>query len=243
MANYAADDAEADEWISWEAAGKLIDGPDGWQYDERSGKRPSARSLLHLAETGKVRLDALDWTVRVSSGEPSPPTDRQKRRVAGILLTREKRDGVDPDHLAKSHNSATLFRNFDDKHGHFDLLTFASSEDGQSGERHVVHGLRFNRQDIEKFFGIIPARSSETTKATKASGGRPPASWWRLFAEELAIYIYENGIPEGAGADGQDQIIKEIQTRIIEAGEEEPSRTAIQGVVRSVIIRIRSAKK
>lgn len=74
---------------------------------------------------------------------------------------------------------------------------------------------------------------------SRSVGGRPPASWWPAFAEELAFYLHENGPPPGIGAQGSDQMIEAILTalsnRDIEAG-----RTTIQPVIRSLLARLRA---
>ena len=72
--------------------------------------------------------------------------------------------------------------------------------------------------------------------AKKASTGRPPASWWPAFSEELAIYIHDNGLPAT-----QEALITSIQTTMTLQGKEEPSRSQIQPVIRAIFARERPA--
>lgn len=72
-------------------------------------------------------------------------------------------------------------------------------------------------------------------------GGRPAANWWPDFAEELAVYVYENGIPEGQGHDGQSALIDAVFGRMAERGKGEPGRGTVQTVINAVLRRIRSA--
>jgi len=102
--------------------------------------------------------------------------------------------------------------------------------------------------------GVDNLLSSAETKAEKASlpapanpeartwRGRKPAAWWPAFAEELAIHIHENGIPEGTGSDGQGEIINALLQRLADRGHD-ASRTTIQPVIQSVIARLRAAGK
>jgi len=71
--------------------------------------------------------------------------------------------------------------------------------------------------------------------------GRKPANWWPDFAEELAMYVLECGLPAGSGTEGQSELIDEIFRRIAEAGKAEPGRTTVQPVISAVLRRWRSA--
>ncbi|MGE4430768.1 MAG: hypothetical protein AB7E05_08525 [Sphingobium sp.] len=88
-------------------------------------------------------------------------------------------------------------------------------------------------------------KKTETAEARNTSGvkGRPPANWWPAFAEELAIYCLEEGLPGGEGTDGQSDVIEAIFRRMAEKGESEPSRTTVQPVINAILRRWRSAGK
>ncbi|GAA5048328.1 hypothetical protein GCM10023208_05430 [Erythrobacter westpacificensis] len=81
----------------------------------------------------------------------------------------------------------------------------------------------------------------ESASSRTSRGGRPPAKWWPEFAEELALYVYEEGIPEGTGHEGQSAMIDGIFARMAAAGMGEPSRATVQPVINAVLARTRSA--
>ncbi len=68
--------------------------------------------------------------------------------------------------------------------------------------------------------------------------GRPIANWWPEFAEELAVYVNDHGLPEA-----QDSLISAVQQAVTAKGKAEPSRSAIQPVIRALYARIGPAKK
>ena len=105
-------------------------------------------------------------------------------------------------------------------------------------------GVMFSRNEVMEIAPAKPGpaeREDKPALSNRAVGGRPPASWWPSFAEELACYIHENGVPEGKGSQGQGVVINAVFSRLTEAGKEEPSRTAVQPVVSAILKRIRSA--
>ncbi len=77
----------------------------------------------------------------------------------------------------------------------------------------------------------------------KSSRGRSAAKWWPDFAEELALTVYMEGIPEGAGHEGQSELLDKVLTRLSAAGKPEPGRATVQPVINAVLARIRSAGK
>lgn len=82
---------------------------------------------------------------------------------------------------------------------------------------------------------------ADPASPSRSRGGRPSAKWWPEFAEELALYIYEEGIPEGTGHEGQSAMIDAIFARMAAAGKGEPSRATVQPVINGVLARTRSA--
>ncbi len=87
----------------------------------------------------------------------------------------------------------------------------------------------------------IALNNSPLSNASGRSGGRPPANWWPDFAEELAYYIFDRGIPEGQGHDGQSEIMNVVFERMTGSGKLEPTRATVQPVINAVLRRIRSA--
>lgn len=91
--------------------------------------------------------------------------------------------------------------------------------------------------------GISDDSAATDASDTKRARGRSAAKWWPDFAEELALYIHDEGIPEGSGHDGQSAMLDAIFERMTAAGKAEPSRTTVQPVINAVLARIRSAGK
>ena len=87
--------------------------------------------------------------------------------------------------------------------------------------------------------GIVEPNASEDQRGGKP--GRPPAKCWADFAEELAVYIHDCGLPEGNGGDGESKIIEDIASLLTEQGRGCPSRTTVQPVVKAVLRRLRAA--
>jgi hypothetical protein len=114
-------------------------------------------------------------------------------------------------------------------------------------------GVEFGRRAVEamlppKTAPLVEARpvdpnSTFESAATSAPRGRRPAKWWADFAEELAVYLHENGIPAGIDTEGQSEVIEAVNTRLASSGKNEADRTTVQPVVNAVLIRIRSADK
>lgn len=103
-----------------------------------------------------------------------------------------------------------------------------------------VLGVEFAKPDIIRIVGnALNPTEVKTNQASRR--GRPVASWWPDFAEELAVYIHDNGVPKGSDAEGQSKMIDKIFAALADRGREEPSRTSIQDVVSAVLRRIRSA--
>lgn len=76
--------------------------------------------------------------------------------------------------------------------------------------------------------------ASQSGAQSSNAGGRRPANWWPDFAEELAFYIFEHGLPET-----QQNLIEAMQLAVASRGKPEPSRSQIQPVVRALFTRIR----
>lgn len=107
----------------------------------------------------------------------------------------------------------------------------------------------FSAWDIEVWPRTMVANSAlsaskdddDDAASKPRSGGRPSAKWWPDFAEELALYVHECGIPDGQGHEGQSEMMEAIFKRLVEAGKPEPGRATVQRVINAVMARIRSA--
>lgn len=117
-----------------------------------------------------------------------------------------------------------------------------------------AHGVVFHRAGIADILGerrtpnvqsirtpatpIAPSCKMDSQQALPVIGnrGRRPARWWPDFAEELAIYLHEKGLPET-----QEALISGVQSAMTAAGKDEPSRAQIQPVIRAVFSRLHPA--
>lgn len=128
----------------------------------------------------------------------------------------------------------------------FDWQTGSFQFDGQRQGvsrtfRGSANGVQLNLVAIKHLFSS--SHSARQLPEASTPRGRKPSSWWRDFSEELAVYIFECGLPEGRSAEGQSKVIDEVFGRLAQQGKTEPSRTQVQGVVSSVLRRCRSAEK
>jgi hypothetical protein len=121
-----------------------------------------------------------------------------------------------------------------------DQLVLAA--DAATGDPMIdIVGFEFDRDAIER---IAAAHGAGATpkKPVKSAGGRPTAGWWAAFAEELAVYIHEVGVPEGLGSEGQGEVINSVCDRMSERSVlETPNRRSVQPIVQAVLDRIRAA--
>ena len=77
-----------------------------------------------------------------------------------------------------------------------------------------------------------------TAPVSQGTKGRPPANWWPDFAEELAVFVHDNGPPET-----QEALIARVLDALAKQGKPEPGRTQIQPVIRRLFDRIGKAGK
>lgn len=92
---------------------------------------------------------------------------------------------------------------------------------------------------------VSPAKTGDMKAASvvlpEGAGGRPRSEKWSDWIAELAAFVHEEGIPDGAGIEGQDAVIAAIDSRLFNRDKEGPSRSTVQPVVRAVLQRMRSA--
>lgn len=112
-----------------------------------------------------------------------------------------------------------------------------NDKSGMFGHEGTVIGLEVDENCLPNSslptIAIQPAESK--------AGGRSPAKWWADFAEELGVYIHENGLPDGEGHEGQSEMLDAIFARMNAQGKQEPGRPTVQPVINAVLRRIRSA--
>ncbi len=139
-----------------------------------------------------------------------------------------------------------VHREWDWLAGDFEFKVIAA--DGSRGWGNNGEGMAIGLEVDASHFPHLSwplANSGRDTQAAQSTGqrggGRPAANWWPDFTEELAVYIHENGIPDGQGHDGQSSLIDAVSARLVERGKTEPGRGTVQPVVNAVLRRIRLA--
>lgn len=130
--------------------------------------------------------------------------------------------------------------------GDFDLVRelpydrYDELEDGWAPGR--TETTRLIGVRIEQISIPFAEKADDETKQPLPKRGRKPATWWPAFAEELAAYVHEQGLPPGTGADGQGDVIEAVLQALSDRGFD-ASRTTIQPVVQALLNRLRAAGK
>ena len=132
--------------------------------------------------------------------------------------------------------------------------TFAGRAFIEGGMRKArIRGVEFDIAAIlslestfrRQVFSDPPTRAPNAKSDSQplARGGRPKKSGnWIDWTAELALFIHEEGVPDGFGAEGQDVVIAAIEERLAARGVAGLSRSTVQSTVRAVLIRLRSAE-
>lgn len=132
---------------------------------------------------------------------------------------------------------------FDWRTGKISARTF--TEDGP--RKIILEGLQFDVGGVVALERMINAErdSGNLSKADDRpavrAGRKRDAEKWDLWIAELAAHIHETGIPAGTAAQGQDELIAAIETRLAERGLPTLGRTTVQSAARAVLLRLRSA--
>lgn len=114
-----------------------------------------------------------------------------------------------------------------------------------------AYGVAFDRRGLPHLNWFAPVIADEAKRLEASASqveppiggpGRKPANWWPAFAAELAIYVHDEGVPDGSDTEGQGTIIDAVLSRLAERGAREPSRASIQPVVNDVLRRLRAAR-
>lgn len=115
-----------------------------------------------------------------------------------------------------------------------------------------AYGVTFRTSDIDEMVPRIaswepiePGTESQngaSTQVYNAAGRTRNTDKWAVWTAELVTYVHENGIPEGHGANGQDKLIEAVDKQLIANGQDALSRSAVQPIVRAVLLRLRSAR-
>lgn len=87
----------------------------------------------------------------------------------------------------------------------------------------------------------IAVQTTGAESKPKSRGGRNPATWWREFAMELAVYMHDLEYPEGEEGAGQEEVYKALCLRM--GADNQPSRTNALDVIGKVLKRVRAPKR
>lgn len=196
----------------------------------RHGVRETQNALVGRLATGTMRARARIILLEGELGNSSLGASATEEEVPAKFWAAIR------EHTKMFPSPSASYRG-DWEAGDFELcsLTTKQGDPGHFGGH--VQNVRFHMAEIP----FLEAAQNPATESGKSRGGRPTASWWGAFAEELAVYVHDQGVPSGSGTVGQSEIIEEICKRMAARGLEEPSRTSVQPVVNNVLRRVRSA--
>lgn len=192
-----------------------------------------------LARLKDGHLEA--WTTTCSI-DSSPFDDKNIISTWDFHRSEEPPAKVPREFWCHFHYAGEDYRNCDLVTGDFRFNYVGSEYSSREGSAYAVH---FDHKGLPTL--TIPnwqapgVSLNSAPPVGQAGKGRKPANWWAAFAEELVVYHHECGIPEGAGADGQSEVIDAVFSRMTARGLPEPSRTTVQPVVSGLLRRIRSA--
>jgi len=119
------------------------------------------------------------------------------------------------------------------------------------GDEHkvILSGVEFQVGAIVELEGteapraraLTPSDSLGAQDAAIEKRGRKLSSGWRTWVAELVAHVHDNGLPEGVGSQGQEELINAVADALVARGEETLGRSTVQPVVQAVLDRLRSA--
>ena len=95
----------------------------------------------------------------------------------------------------------------------------------------IIHGMAIKGASIDKF--LFPSSSPPPR-----SPGRPLGSFWPAFAEELAVFAYEDNIQDPTAT--VSLVTERVLDRMAERGEETPHPNSVRAVIAKVLGRVRT---
>ena len=101
-------------------------------------------------------------------------------------------------------------------------------------------GVEFLQSDIEAMAPAPPPQPVDADQPTQR--GRRPGPLWAPWIVELVAYIHENGVPDGIGSQGQEELLKGVADALAARGAKAPGRSTVQAVVQAVLDRLRSTE-
>lgn len=184
----------------------------------------------------------LDETLnRLTAGEEGVASAWMRLRTLlslGVVRTKAdvmsvKRNDADAEVTVKCEVPTETWSN-----GYFTLV------DAPSGYLTVSNSDWEDRRPIfTVFFGLKICQGDvldhlmSKQPATKRKLGRPPGNFWPHLAEEIAVYVHENGAPDDTAPIAP--VIKDILDRLSTRGVDTPSDWPVRGVLENVFKRIR----
>lgn len=225
-------------FAAFEALRKQYEASNYYEAEEACW-RAAGDTLLRRLQSGQLPSRAASLSEEWDNAFDMEPEPQPRLDVDGMI-------SVSGSFWNGFAASKSIHRESDWLAGDFEFKVIAA--DGRSGWGHngrgAAIGLEIDANHLPQFSWPLPDRDKEIEadrSPAQRSGGRPAANWWPDFAEELAVHIHENGIPEGHGHDGQSALIDAVFARMAEQGKLEPGRGTVQPVVNAVLRRIRSA--
>jgi hypothetical protein len=113
----------------------------------------------------------------------------------------------------------------------------------------ILSGVEFQVGAIVELEGM-EARRAHTLPPSDSTGtgddviekrGRKLSEGWRTWVAELVAHVHDQGLPEGVGSQGQEELIKAVADALATRGEETLGRSTVQPVVQAVLDRLRPA--
>lgn len=218
-----------EEWIS---AGEAYGAVQAYYEKNDRDAHQGEYAIIQRLKSGVLRARAATYKF---TRDPNTPFDDPE------LISLVPETDVIPPYFWQCYDFAGYNRRTEDwLSGDFTFRFFEENNAEIFGE---VYDVIFTRRGLPGLGSslIHPPVAAETQIVR--GRGRSSALWWPDFAEELALFIYEEGLPEGAGAEGQSQVINGVFGRMAERGVGEPSRTSVQPVISAVLQRARLAGK
>lgn len=205
--------AQACEWLSFDEAGNLIDGPDGWRVAS-DGARASAVALLMYAQRGVIALQSQEWNVVRGRNTdpvlpPAQPADSEAKAELLLMLVAREKSKQDSSKTSLPGNVSLIaaFSLADEVRGNYEALR--TLYDHASGSFRYscfsLIGLRFNRADICSAFLCAPP-PIEAPAAN--SRGRAMA---QRECEELLRQMMATAPPQMKKAAFQSEAMKSIK--------------------------------
>lgn len=201
------------------------------------------------AEPSKDEYSDEDWIsasdtirlVRTSTLSSTANVAIAKRAHAGLIRTRAKLVLINDE---MRHQDAELPTRFWWAEGHAALTQNWELGDFETsiGREIVIQafGVRFHRDDVRD---MVPSAFGDRAPAAPPSkaAGRRMSPLWPDWVAELAVIVHEEGISDGEGATGSEDLIARVADGLAKRGLEGPTRTTVQEAAKAVLLRLRDA--